>query len=82
MVLKLMVLTLMVFISPILKSNVENLFSVSKVRFLGIELLLTIVVHCWLKALLNRFDFTKILSWLPTIMGIFAPFTNVLKIDQ
>ena len=46
-------------ILPVLKSKVESLFSVSKIRFVGRELVLTIVLYCLLKKSLNKFAFAK-----------------------
>ena len=67
-------------ILPTLNSNIESLFSVLKFRFVGIKLLLTAVVRCWLKTLLHRFALTNKseTSWLPSnsggITGILVPF--------
>ena len=44
---------------PVLKSKVESLFSVSKIRFVGRELVLTTVLYCLLKKSLNKFAFAK-----------------------
>ena len=46
-------------ILPVRKSKVESLFSVSKIRFVGRELVLTIVLYCLLKKSLNKFAFAK-----------------------
>ena len=56
--------------------------------FAGIELLLSIVVHCLLKYSLNKLAFTtkSETSWLPTnnggISGILVPFAIVFNIFQ
>ena len=44
---------------PVLKSKVESLFSVSKIRFVRRELVLTTVLYCLLKKSLNKFAFAK-----------------------
>ena len=67
--------------------KVDHVASVSKVICDGIELLLSIVVYCWLKYSLNKFAFTKksVTSWLPTnnggISGILS-LANVFSIYQ
>ena len=75
-------------LSHVLKSKVEILFSISKVRFVGRGLLLTILMHCLPKKSLNKLVFAKksVASQLPTdngsIMVILEPFTKVFKIDE
>ena len=67
-------------VSPLPKSKVKSLFSVSKVRFVERELFWTNVLHCLLKKLLSRFGFSKksVTSRLPTdsggVRGILKPF--------
>ena len=67
-------------VSPLPKSKVKSLFSVSKLRFVERELFWTIVLHCLLKKLLSRFGFSKksVTSRLPTdsgrVRGILKPF--------
>ena len=46
-------------IAPVQKSKVGSLFSFWKIRFVDRELFLTIVLHCLLKKLLNKFDFAE-----------------------
>ena len=75
-------------ISPVLRSKVGSLFSVSKVTFVGRELLLTIRLHCLLKKSLNKITFPKklVTSRLSTesdgIREILEPFTKAFKIEQ
>ena len=79
--------SIIIIILPVLKSKEESLISVSKVRFVGRELLLTIVLHCLLKKSLNKFAFVKksVANRLPTniggIRGILELLTKVFMID-
>ena len=66
-------------ISSVLESKVESLFSVSNVRFVGRELLLTIVLHCLLKKSLNKLAFAKKQVDYPLIVAVLGESWNRLQ---
>ena len=66
-------------ISSVLESKVESLFSVSNVRFVGRELLLTIVLHCLLKKSLNKLVFAKKQVDYPLIVAVLGESWNRLQ---